>query len=393
MAVPYWRLSAFYACYFAALGVLLPYWSLFLKHAGFDARRIGELTALLVATRVVAPYIWGWLADHGGKRLLLVRVTSLLAAAAFSGFLWLAADFWCYAALTAAFSFFWNACLPQFEAATLFHLRDVPHRYGKVRLWGSMGFIAAVYGVGLALDAISVAYVPHIILGLMALSWLCALVTPDAPARLKAQGEELGLGRVLANKEVWAFFGVYFLLQIVHGPYYVFFSVYLQQHHYSSQMTGGLWALGVGAEVLLFMVANRLTRRFSLRSLLLWSLLLTGARWWLVAVYVDQILCLIGAQLLHAASFGVTHLVAVQFLMRYFGERHQGKGQAFYSSLSYGVGGMCGSLYSGYAWERFGAGEVFLIAAGVSLLAWLLAWVGVGKRRDRRVEGIEIHDA
>ena len=69
MSVPYWRLSAFYFFYFAIFGSFLPFWSLYLKQIGFDANEIGELTALLVATKIIAPNLWGWLADKTGKRL------------------------------------------------------------------------------------------------------------------------------------------------------------------------------------------------------------------------------------------------------------------------------------------------------------------------------------
>jgi len=389
MAVPYWRLSSFYFFYFAILGVILPYWSLYLKQIGFNAQQIGELTALMVVTRIVAPNLLGWLADKTGKRLRLIRMTSLLAALVFLGFWWQQSYTW-FALVTLGFSFFWNACLPQFEAVTLFHLKNTgQQQYSRIRLWGSIGFVLSVFGIGQVLDRISTLYVPHIILGLMLCNWLSAIITPEAETTAKPL-EQRGIMQVLRNKEIWAFFVVYFLLQISHGPYYTFFSVYLQQHGYSTGMTGGLWALGVCAEILLFSTAARFIKFFGLRKLLLLSLLLTVLRWYLVAYYIDNLICLTSAQLLHAASFGVTHVVAIQLLFKYFGEQHQGKGQAFYSSLSYGLGGMCGSLYSGYGWEMLGATQVFVIAAAASALAFVIAAIGVA--RSERIT-VTTHDA
>ena len=81
----YWRLSGFYLFYFATLGALVPYWSLYLQSLDFSVTEIGQLTAILMATKIVAPYVWGWIADHTGRRIAIVRIASLLAALAFAG--------------------------------------------------------------------------------------------------------------------------------------------------------------------------------------------------------------------------------------------------------------------------------------------------------------------
>lgn len=377
MAVPYWRLSAFYFFYFAVLGAFLPFWSLYLKHSGFDAREIGELTALLVATKIIAPNLWGWLADKTGKQMLLIRITSCLSALLFSGFLYRQDFFW-FAAVTVAFSFFWNAALPQFEAVTLQHLQPDAHRYSRVRLWGSIGFLSTVLGIGRFLDDFSIAYLPFIIVSLQTLNWLVAMITPQARVDRSSDAGQ-GIWQVLARGEVLAFFGVYMLLQVSHGPYYVFYSVYLNQHGYTATLTGLLWALGVVAEIFMFIFAASLLKPFSLRSLLLFSLLLTVLRWVLIAGYADVWQWVVLAQCLHAFSFGVAHVVAIQLLKHYFGERHQATGQALYASLSFGVGGMLGSLYSGYFWDMLGGSLVFMIAALTSGLGLLIAYVGVGR--------------
>jgi PPP family 3-phenylpropionic acid transporter len=383
MSLPYWRLSGFYFCYFATLGAFLPFWSLYLKQAGFAATEIGELTALLVATKIIAPNLWGWLADRTGRRLRLIRVTALLSAALFAGFLYRHEYRW-FAAVTVAFSFFWNATLPQFEAVTLFHLKAESHRYSRIRLWGSVGFIAAVLGIGRFLDDFSIAYLPDIIIGLLFSNWLVALITPEAAA-LKESHEIGGIWQVLRRGEVIAFFAVYMLLQVAHGPYYVFYSVYLKQHAYSATVTGLLWALGVCSEIVMFIFVGRLLKLFNVRDLLLGSLALSMVRWLLIAYGVDSLACVLSAQVLHAATFGVAHVVAIHLLYQYFGDHHQGKGQAFYASLSFGLGGMLGSLYSGYFWDSLGPEQVYVIAALASGLALLIAflWVGKGRRAIR----------
>lgn len=383
MSVPYWRLSGFYFCYFATLGAFLPFWSLYLKQVGFVATEIGELTALLVATKIIAPNYWGWLADKTGRNLRLIRVTSLLSVLCFSAFLY-RSDYPWFAAVTVVFSFFWNATLPQFEAATLFHLQAEPQRYSQIRLWGSIGFISAVLGIGRFLDDFSITYLPWIIGGLMLLNWLMALVTPEARPRIE-HGDAVGIRRILLKPELLAFLLVYMLLQVAHGPYYVFYSVYLKQHAYSTTETGLLWAAGVAAEVVLFIAMRRLLTWFKPRTLLLWSVSLSVLRWLLIADGVDSLALTISAQLLHAASFGVAHVVAMQLLYQYFGERHQSKGQALYSSISFGLGGMVGSLYSGYFWDMLGGRLVYIIAALVCCLALLIAFIGVARESRPRL--------
>ena len=379
MKLPYWRLSGFYFFYFATLGAFLPFWSLYLKHVGFAAKEIGELTALMIATKIIAPNLWGYVADKTGKRLWLIRLAIGLSALLFAGFFY-GNDYYWFAIVTISFSFFWNATLPQFEAATLLHLKNqAGQAYSRIRLWGSIGFILAVLGIGWFLDSFSIGYLPLIITSLLSLNTLIALITPE-PKASQQINHGVGIWQVLCRFEVIAFFLVYMCLQIAHGPYYVFYSVYLKQHAYTATATGLLWALGVCAEIVMFMLVSHLLRLFSLRRLLLVSLALTTWRWLIIAYQIDDLVWAIWAQCLHAASFGIAHVVAIQLLYQYFGEQHQGKGQALYASFSFGIGGMLGSLYSGYFWDQLGASQVFVIAGLASGLALLIGFLGVGRK-------------
>ena len=180
-----------------------------------------------------------------------------------------------------------------------------------------------------------------------------------------------------------AFLIVCMLLQVAHGPYYVFFSVYLQEFHYTAAFTGFLWALGVLSEIALFMVMRPLLSRYSLRAIMLASLLLATGRWLMIAWYADRLAMLIIAQLLHAASFGSAHVAAIHFVQHYFGQTHQGKGQALYSSLSFGLGGMLGSLYSGYFWDSLGPEFVYAMAALFSYAAFLMTYFWIGQENRK----------
>lgn len=370
--MPYWRLSGFYFFYFASLGALLPYWGLYLDSLGFNEVAIGNMMAIVMATKVISPNIWGWIADHTGRRMAIVRLGSLLAALAFlgvfisSGYLWLIM-------VMMVFSFFWNASLPQFEATTLNHLGKQVHRYSGIRLWGSIGFMVSVWGLGEVLDGQGIQFLPWILFVLFAAIWINSMLVPEEAAGHLALDHE-PLRKILSRPEVVGLLLACFFMQAGHGPYYTFYSIYLNKHEYSLSLIGGLWALGVLAEVVIFMLMYRLTARYSLKNLLLISLILAVIRWLIIGLFVESLSMLVFSQLLHAATFGIYHAAAIQLIHHYFKGPHQGKGQALYSSLSFGAGGAVGSFYSGYVYDYFGALPMFTIAAICSLLGFILVW-------------------
>ena len=370
--MPYWRLSGFYLFYFASIGALIPYWGLYLQSVGFNAIDIGTLMAIIMGTKIISPNIWGWIADHTGKRMAIVRIGCLGGMLAFIGVFFDNSFGW-LAIVMVVFSFFWNATLPQFEATTFTYLGDQIHRYSSIRLWGSIGFIVAVWALGKVLEGDGIGLLPIILLVLFAGIWLSSLVVPEnAAGHLNLDHESLR--KVLSRPEVAGLLVACLLMQASHGPYYTFYSIYLSDFGYSLLSIGGLWALGVIAEVVIFLFMHRMVPRFGLRNLLLSSLLLSTLRWIIIAFYPQSLGLIIFAQLLHAASFGVYHAVAIELIHKYFTGRHQGKGQALYSSLSFGVGGAIGSLYSGYLFDGFGAWTMFVTAAVLSLAGFLVAW-------------------
>lgn len=371
----YWRLSGFYLFYFAVLGALVPYWSLYLQEAGFAAAQIGELVAILMATKLIAPYVWGWIADHTGRRITIIRLASLLAAVVFAGVLVDSSYVW-LALVMAGFSFFWNAALPQFEAITLSHLGAATHRYSGIRLWGSIGFILSVAVLGWVFDRVGVGLLPQVLLALLGAIWLASLMVPEHVGAALAPPHE-PLGRVLRRPDVIALLVVCFLMQASHGPYYTFFTLYLEGYGYSRSSIGQLWALGVIAEIGVFLVMHRWLPRFGARRLLLATLLLTTLRWLLIAGFADSLAVILLAQTLHAASFGVYHAVSIHLIHQFFVGRNQGRGQALYSSLSFGAGGAAGSLAAGYLWAGMGAEWTYVAAAAVSGLAWVAAYRGL----------------
>lgn len=366
-ALPYWRLSGFYFCYFALLGATAPFLALYFDYLEFSPARIGELIAITMLMRCVAPNVWGWLGDYTGRRLAIVRFGAVCTLISFAG-IFISKSYAWLALVMALHAFFWHAVLPQFEVITLAHLREQAAKYSQIRLWGSIGFIVAVVGLGQLFENLSLAAYPLAIVLIMAAICISSFWVPDAQPRHRP--EFAGQGRFieqLKRPQILGFYLSVSLMQLSNGPYYTFLSVHLEALGYARGAIGGFWALGVLAEIVLFMFMAQLLARFSLRRVLLASFLITAVRWVLLGNFADHVVVLIIAQLMHAATFGSFHAASIHFVQRSFGDRQQGQGQALYAALA-GVGGALGALYSGYSWSTLGSSWTFTLAS-VAVLA------------------------
>ena len=366
--LPYWRLSGFYFFYFALLGGTAPFLALYFDHLGFSPARIGELIAIPMLMRCLAPNLWGWLGDHTGQRLLIVRFGALCTLVCFAGIFFSQSYAW-LALIMATHAFFWHAVLPQFEVITLAHLREQAARYSQIRLWGSIGFIVAVVGLGLLFEWLSLDAYPAALLVIMAGIVASSLWVPNAQPVLRPSTlESDGFLRQLRRPGILAFYVCVGLMQLSNGPYYTFLTLHLEGVGYSRGAIGLFWALGVVAEILLFLVMARLLQRYSLRAVLLASFLITAVRWLLLGNLAQYLPVLLLAQCMHAATFGAFHAACIHFVQRSFADRQQGQAQALYVSLA-GIGGALGALYAGYSWKSLGPAWAFAIASLVALLA------------------------
>jgi PPP family 3-phenylpropionic acid transporter len=372
-SLPYWRLSGFYFFYFAFVGAMAPFWGLYLQSLAFNAFQIGVLMSLLQVMRMFAPNIWGWVADRAGKRVAIVQIAVGLSLLSFIPVFFSSSFAWLFVAMS-LMSFFWSASLPLVEATTLSHLGEKTAKYGRIRLWGSVGFIVAVIGLGYLFDFVAIRWLLWAVLGIVAALLLFSRHIPEAEV-LAHHTDHLPIWHIIRRPEVLAFIGAGFLMAAAHGAYYTFYSIYLVDHGYAKSSVGLLWSLGVVCEIGVFLWMPRLLRSVSLRQVLLASLALAVLRFLMIGWGVGWIAVIVAAQLLHAATFGAYHSAAVEMVHRFFKGRHQAQGQALYNSVSFGAGGTLGGLYSGMAWETLGPNVTFTIAAAFALAAFgLVAW-------------------
>ncbi|HEX2796592.1 MAG TPA: MFS transporter, partial [Immundisolibacter sp.] len=191
------------------------------------------------------------------------------------------------------------------------------------------------------------------------------------------------LRTALRNPAALGFLAAAFLMQASHGPYYGFFSILLEDQGYTRSMVGALWALGVVAEVGVFLALARLLPRIGASRVFMASLLLAALRWLLIGHGAGSLAWLLPAQILHAATLGAFHVAALAQVQRFFPGALQGRGQALYSGLCMGGGGALGGVVSGFLWDSAGAARVYELAALTALLAaGLWAWL------NRPVSGV-----
>lgn len=372
-SLPYWRLSGFYFFYFAFVGAFTPFWSLYLQSLEFNAFQIGVLMSLLQVSRIFAPNLWGWLADHTGRRVAVVQLAAFLSLIFYLGVFAGDSFIWMFVVM-ALMSLFWSASLPLVEAITLGHLGAGGEGYGRIRLWGSVGFIIAVIILGYVLDYAPVRALLWIVLGLKAGIFLLSRKIPE-PKIVPHHTDDQPVWNILRRPDVAAFLAACFLMAAAHGVYYTFYSIYLVEHGYSKSVVGWLWALGVICEVLVFLWMPRMAARFGLWRILIASFALAALRFFLIGWGVEYILIIVFAQTLHAASFGSFHAAAVALVHQFFRGKHQAKGQGLYTSISFGLGGTLGGLMSGYTWDALGADWSFSISALFALAGYfVLLW-------------------
>ena len=370
--LPYWRLAGVYFFYFAYLGAFAPYFSLYLNSLGIAAAGIGTIMALPQLVRIVAPHLWGWLADHGGHRLRVARICTAIGTAVFCG-LFAAQGFEALFAVVLLMSFFLSAALPQVELTTLSHLGKHSAEYGRVRVWGSIGFIAAVLIVGYVLDVLPITVLLWIMLAILAGVVVLLMLVPEAPQDAQAHAHT-PIAHVMREPQVIALIVACALMAVAHGPYYTFYSIHLVGYGYTKGAVGWLWSLGVICEIAIFFWMAHLFRACTLRQVLIASFGLAAIRFAVIASCADNLALLLFAQTLHAASFGSFHAAALGYVHRFFRGRNQARGQAIYTSLTFGLGGTLGGLYAGYAWEHFGAVIAFSGAALCAFAGMLILW-------------------
>ena len=376
---PALALSLYYFAYFAYVGAYSPYITLYLKEIGLAAAQIGILYAVPQVMRIVGPGIWGALSDRSGDPARILRQVALASLVVFA-FVYVGSTFAWLLCVLVAMHLFTSAQMPLLEAITIESVRDAPGRYGHIRVWGSIGFIVSVMGLGCWLDHTPVDAVLHWTCTALAMTVVAAWLLPRAAPSVRPPNT-LSVARVLARPEVRAFLVAGYFNAFAHAALYTFYSIYLDSLGYSKSVIGIMWALGIVIEIVVFRAWPQITRRFDLNALFFWTFVVCALRFLLIAWLADTWWILVLAQLMHASTFALYHASAVGLVGRYFGADNQARGQAIYISTSYGLGGFCGSIASGLLWDKVGPHWTYTLSALAGALGALVLR-GPGQRES-----------
>lgn len=368
--------AALSASYFAHIGFFNPYLSLWLKDLGYGLFAIGLLTSVQSGTRLVAPYVWGWVSDHTGERVRLLRY-SALAALLLSIGLWFEWSLLGLLLLLLLMFVNTSGMMPMSEAA-MAHLVSQDGqfdaaRYGRVRLWGSLGFLVTVLAAGAWFEHAGMAHFPVwatlSLLAVVASAWWL----PNHKEARGSTGEASSLWPVLRQPAVRWFFLALFFHILAHIALYIFFSLYLDALGLSKLVIGVLWAVSVLCEIAWFFGQGRWLPRLSLTAWLLLAGTLTALRLGLTAAWpVLPVLLL--AQTLHAITFAAHHTACIALISQHFPGRLRGRGQALFAVLGYGLPGVLGGLGGGVLSTRLGLGSIYWVASASGVLAACCAW-------------------
>ncbi len=362
--------------YFAALGLFNPYAPLWFKELGFTTWAIGGIAALQSCTRIVGPYAWGWLGDHTGQRVTLIRlacVGCVVSALSLS----FVESLWPVAAVTALLFLANSGVVPLYETSLAYLLSNSQGldagRYGRVRVWGSVGFIASVAVFGLVLERLGVHAFPWIVAAMNALLLWAATRLPRSHEQVLSDEPAPAALHLLKKPEVAWFFASVFFTVLAHTAVYAFFSLYLAHLGYGKSAIGGLWAVAVAVEILFFWTQGRFFSKLSPHGWLQVVAAVATARFAATASAGHLGWVLLLAQMSHAVTFAAHHAACISLIHQLFPGRARGRGQALYTILGYGLSGVLGGFGGGWLIERMGYEPTFWAASAAAALGWLCA--------------------
>jgi len=364
--------AALSASYFAHIGFFNPYLPLWLQELGLSILAISVLVSVQAATRLFAPYGWGWLSDRTGERIQLMRYSACAALLASTGLWWDGGVNWLFGVLLLMFMHT-SAMMPMSEAA-MAHLVTQDgvfnaRRYGRIRLWGSVGFLVTVMVAGVFFERAGMHHFPAWTVATMLAVTVSVFCLPDLKEAIPAHALRVNVMPVLRQRAVQWFFASVFLHVLSHIGIYVFFSLYLDSLGYSKTMIGLLWALSVVVEIGWFFTQSRWLPRMSLPAWLVFCSVAMVLRMGLTASSAQVLVLLLLAQALHALTFATHHTVCIALLSQHFSGRLRGRGQALYTVIGYGFPGVIGGLAGGMLSTHYGLSSVYWASTVISALA------------------------
>lgn len=373
------NISVQYFIYFSILGVFLPYFNLYCHKIGFSGFEIGAIASLKTFSTIIFPLFWGFFADRFSIRKKIFVIVNLMSSFLW-GFFFFASDFYSMMAVMFFYSLFHAPIVSFMETFTVEILGKDKNNYGKIRLWGSIGFVCSVFAAGYISDKIGIFSVVYMIFAGSLIHFFLSIKIPDKDKK-KIKSGFFDLSFVLKPQII------FFLLASVlmlgsHSPYYAFFSIYLSDIGLQNTFIGISWAVAVFAEIIMMHQSGLIFKKISPGKVLVFSMFAASLRW-IVLFYFESSFIILMSQVLHCFSYATFHMASILYIDELTPEGRKTTGQALNNALTYGLGLMAGNLLSGYFYDSAGGKFLFLGAFATSLAGAFIMLFSMFFKRDQ----------
>jgi PPP family 3-phenylpropionic acid transporter len=359
-----------YASIYFMIGAYSHYFVIWLREAGWGEAEIGWQGGILATCRIVFPLWWGRLVDHTDAPVRALRLMTAGSVAAFLPFC-VTAAFWPVMLASFLLGVFRVATIPVVDAVALSHVETAGGDYGRIRVWGSWGFIVGGFTMGWIVDLTVIDSVPWLLTASIAVNLLVLFWMRDTPGPPRESRPVLSTAwKLLTSPRYRGFYLVAFLSRLASSGIYIFLPIHLQDLGVRDSWIPVFWTTGVLSEIVLMQFARQIFGRFRRGRVLTFSFLCSVLQFGLTAI-IREPWWLLPVMTLHGVTFGVWYYTTVSWLGDHAPREERHSAQAVFTSFAFGVAGTLSSLGSGYLYELGQGALMFGVAAAVSAITWV----------------------
>jgi len=366
-------LGAYYFFYFALVGVYVIFMPKVLLELSYSTVEVGIIYAAAPFMRFLLPFAFRhWVA-------LTPKIYIIALLFTFIGtllFLTTVEHFWLYLSANLLFGAAMGISLPYVETIALSTLSK--SHYGKVRLWGSLGFMGIALWLGKVLSSPDEALYYLATMAFLTLIFGAYLVKFDHTSHDTMQDDAS-----FSLSKYWAFWTSIFLMQVGFGGFYNFFTIYETAHGISLEMTSWMWSFGVVCEIVMLYFQGPLLQR-NLLHILQFATLVTAFRWLILYLFPDSVNITFASQSLHAVSFALYHTAAITYVFSLYTQKKLA--QQFFLGIAFGLGGSVGAVLSGKIYGEY----LFLIESLITLCAFFILLVHQKRKTDLQTKATHV---
>ena len=358
-------LSAYYFFYFALVGVYVIFMPKALLELGYSTVEVGIIYAAAPFMRFLLPFLFRYFITLTFSIYLAALFLTFIGTLLFIGTV---DSFQFYLIANLLFGASMGISLPYVETIALASLSK--SRYGKARLWGSLGFMAIALLLGKILESPYEALYYLSTMALLTLVFGAMLIKHDITEHSTAK-----TNNTFSLSKYWAFWISVILMQIGFGGFYNFFTIYETAHGISLEMTSWMWSFGVICEIFMLYFQGPLLKR-NLLNILKFATFVTAVRWMILYLYPNSIEWTFASQSLHAISFALYHTSAITYVFSLYAQKKLA--QQFFLGIAFGLGGSIGAVLSGQIYGE----NMFLIESIITFMSFMVLWI-----HQKRIKG------